>query len=193
MKGFILSMLSLAMLLFILSGCGEDSATNQFDEEENLVGYLDSFNRALYVKPEFRDSVLAVLLSGEHIQDSSAYFIIETLSPLNFSYFFDSLWVDSVRHYYPTYSDLKIYINADCGKVHSGFTSDCIGTFGEHRFWGRSMKWTVKEWRSCTSGSSICIEKYERIGEIIYYQDDNCLFIDTLTITRGIYEWACIL
>jgi hypothetical protein len=89
----------------------------------------------LYFKPGFKGSVLYVLIKREFIEDSTAYYIIETNSVLDFTYFFDSLWVDTARHLYPIYSDLKIFINAECGKVHPGFTSYCIGTFSINRFW----------------------------------------------------------
>jgi hypothetical protein len=192
MKEIILAV-SFALILFVcITGCGQVSSEKELDKVENLIAYLDGANEILFVKPEFKDTVLAILNDGDILKDLLSNFnVIETGSPYTFTLFDDSLWIDTTRYYYPDYTYLKLYINADCNKVHPGFTSDCMGTFGRHRFWGNSMLWKVNTWKSCSAGSNICIETLERIGHISYYSDSNCMSLDTLVITRGIYEWAC--
>ncbi len=192
MKRLVLFVLFSSLLIVCTTGCGEETTDVELNKEDDLIGYLEAANEVLYVKPEFRDTVLAVLLAEETIEDSTTIHVIETFLPMGFTYFYDSLWVDTTDHYYPHYGSFKVYNNSDCNKVHPGFTSECIGTFGEHRIWGRSMRWIVNEWKSCTAGSSICIETYERIGEIQYFSNIDCMMTDTLVFTRGIYEWTCI-
>ena len=188
--------------LIIFFGCTKHEGKKELDNRKNLIAFLDGPNKVLLVNPEYKDTVLVLLQAEEGEDDSLRMFqwfvrdgefkiyfdIFETDSPYTYTFFDESLWVDSIRTYYPFYY-VKLYINAECGKVHPGFVAACIGTFGRHRAWGNSMRWQVNQWKSCTSGKRICIEKFKRIGRIDYYPDQNCL--DTTFIRRAIFRWAC--
>jgi hypothetical protein len=203
MRSIVLFTVSCFLLSIIFGGCKKQDGEKEFDKENNLIAFLDGPNEALLVNPAYTDTVL-VILQAEKIEltdsfrttywfvrdgESKIYFdIFETDSPYVYTFFEGYDWYDSTRTYYPYYY-IKLYNNADCGKVHPGFVAPCIGTFGRHRLWGNSMQWQVNEWKSCTSGENICVEAYSKVGTIEYYQDPNCQ--DISFIQRDIYRWAC--
>ncbi len=200
---FILSVLFTGFL--ILSGCDEDESSDikDYDRYQNTIGWLSTQDGVLVADSSYINKILEklqaeridsfyYLLPGEILGDTVDYrfYVLASENPYIFSltplYDSTTYWVDSTFYF----TQLRIYKNAQCGKFHPGFVSDCIGTFGNHKFWGNSMQWTVRDWYSCTSGDSICIESYNKVGEIRYYNSGDCL--DSFYIPRPIYEWECI-
>lgn len=88
-----------------------------------------------------------------------------------------------------SYGPRIVYKNARCGNTHPGFTADCIATFGGHRAFGNSMTWTVKTWKSCANGDTLCVANIATVGQITYHQSNNCS--DTTTINRPIIRLRC--
>ena len=90
---------------------------------------------------------------------------------------------------FPPYSHFRLYWKSECNRNMPGFNAPCMATFGWHKFWGKSMDWTVNAHKKCGRGKSFCLETKRIVGTIRYYQTKNCS--DTLFTPAAIERFAC--
>lgn len=92
---------------------------------------------------------------------------------------------DTLRYRVP----YRMWVRAKCNRVMPGFQSDCIGTFGKHKAFGKSMDWTVEKHTVCGPGKGYCLEKKKRVGTIRYYKSLDC--VDSLFREVPIEKFVC--
>jgi hypothetical protein len=187
-------------IIFIFFACSKNSE-KPIDEVNDLAAYFDGKNGALYVKKSYENEVLDAL-NAEQLNDTvyqiNAGDFSESLTgQINFTIFnSDNPYIFSVNpeSLMPkslTFIIIKVYSNAQCGQLNPGFTAPCQAVPNIHPKAGRykSMDWWVRDWYSCTSGNSLCIEVLSKVGQINYYFWANCL--DTFSVAEDILRFEC--
>ena len=183
-----------SVLAFLFISCSRPSPENRaLDDVSDLSGYFNGAEKKLYVREGSQQDLLNKIAAkplrteGSYeavIRDQRYEFsLVVTKTPFIFS---PDFYSDSLR---PGSMHAKFYLNAECGQLHPGFVSPCMGTFGPHRAFGRSMIWQVTPWKDCIKGSNLCVEWYKQVGTITYYPDANCA--DTMFVTQPIMRFRC--
>lgn len=169
------------------------------DEVHDLAGFLIEKDNMLYLRESDRDDVLDALQAKA--QDDGHYQVsIDDGSgehkefPITLEYTdYPYLYADALSGILPdtlfNWMFVKVFVNASCGDLHKGFTSDCIATFGRHRQFGQSMIWRIDDWKSCRRGEGTCVEVLRAVGDVTYHPDDHCQ--DTLFTRISIPRFAC--
>ncbi len=181
------------ILLAFFSTCKKKTTGDQKATGPDLIGVFNAeLNQLLYLE-EAREKVEKAL--GATIMDTSSTFTYEGNSynavpvPTDNLAPFSSGEAGIYQQGERIPLIIRIYWNAECTKVHPGFISPCIGTFGRHRRFGNSMIWTVNNWNSCAKGTSVCLEKLKIVGNIDYFPRPNCM--DTIFTRVNIVRFAC--
>ena len=170
--------------------------------EDSLVlveeGYLDTIlmsdyfiekNDGVYFTPDPSETKSSVPVSLIEIPDlASKAFEIDFWDIFKEG---DPIIVDSGITFGPdsTFTRWRLWWKAECNKTMRGFKAPCMGTFGVHKWWGKSMKWTVKPYKVCGPGRLFCLERMQTIGTIEYHRTVNCA--DKVPWRRPIQRFAC--
>ena len=188
----------LFVIATLLIGCitNEPPKERPGNKWENQIGFLNGHDGKLYVKKDMQQKVLEALeaeaiekgkykIQISDLNKTTEFEIVQTDFPHIYSSEFVGFLTDTLQPW--TY--IKVYTNSECDKIHPGFISNCIFTFGRHKKFGNSMQWTVNKWKSCRPGKSICIEVLSKVGEIIYYPGWQCM--DTSFVRKNILRFRC--
>lgn len=198
------SILLILLTLLLTISCKETGTqtilpqtTAETHPQKEVIGVLHSAQHVLYHNGTDLELVLEALNAREIREGMyQAYSDFSLTKQIRFT----AVEMPAVAEYYTLIHDgmvqsftgiMAISKNAECGKQHPEFRSPCMGTFGRHRANGVSMKWSVRPWKSCTDGTSVCTEVFQQVGTIEYFWGQNCIATDTLDNTAPIYRWVC--
>ncbi|HAV24322.1 MAG TPA: hypothetical protein DCX46_12695 [Bacteroidetes bacterium] len=183
----------LAVLSLLVASCkvAPPPDGRELEDSRDLAAFLDGEQQTLFVRAGMSDTVLGRLNARTLEKDQGyeavvggsvvRFHIVATPTPNVYAAGQEGMFE------LPKALMAKIYFNARCGQLHPGFIAQCMRTFGPHRAFGNSMTWEVKDWHSCTSGDSICVEVRKPVGWITYYPGFAC--DDTINVVRPIMDF----